>query len=159
MFGFSCKDPLAVIGLVTRKGDLCTNFLACLTCPNAIITHDARTSAVCYKHTITCVPRVPIASARWQRSTRSATHSRGRYSDALSRAEVADAQRLRTGLPAISPHSDEAHHPTRAITAVHQTRDRSGLVPERFKWSDACWRFAPPAPRGRAPYHILWDSR
>ena len=45
MFGFSCKDPLAGIAPGTRQGELCTNFLACLTCPNAIIPTDVATLA------------------------------------------------------------------------------------------------------------------
>lgn len=45
MFGFSCKDPMAGVAPGTRAGELCTNFLGCLTCPNAILTHDARTLA------------------------------------------------------------------------------------------------------------------
>ena len=45
MFGFSCKDPMAGLAPGTRPGQLCTNFLACLTCPNAIIPTDAPTLA------------------------------------------------------------------------------------------------------------------
>jgi hypothetical protein len=45
MFGFSCRDPLSGIAPGTRQGELCTNFLACLTCPNAIIPTDAPTLA------------------------------------------------------------------------------------------------------------------
>jgi hypothetical protein len=41
MFGFDCKDPLAGIAPGTHTGELCTNFLGCFTCPNAIITGDA----------------------------------------------------------------------------------------------------------------------
>ncbi len=45
MFGFGCKDPLAGIAPGTRPGELCTNFLGCFTCPNAIITGDAASLA------------------------------------------------------------------------------------------------------------------
>lgn len=45
MFGFSCNDPFSGIAPGTRRGDLCTNFLACLTCPNAVIPTDAPTLA------------------------------------------------------------------------------------------------------------------
>jgi hypothetical protein len=45
MFGFSCRDPFSGIAPGTRKGELCTNFLGCLTCPNAILAGDARTLA------------------------------------------------------------------------------------------------------------------
>jgi Phage integrase, N-terminal SAM-like domain len=40
MFGFDCKDPLAGIAPGTRAGELCTHFLGCFTCPNAVITAD-----------------------------------------------------------------------------------------------------------------------
>lgn len=45
MFGFDCKDPLEGLAPGTRKGELCTNFLGCFTCPNAIITGDAASLA------------------------------------------------------------------------------------------------------------------
>ena len=45
MFGFDCKDPLAGIAPGTHPGELCTNFLGCFTCPNAIITADAASVA------------------------------------------------------------------------------------------------------------------
>jgi hypothetical protein len=38
MFGFNCKDPLAGIAPGSRAGEICTHFLGCFTCPNAIIT-------------------------------------------------------------------------------------------------------------------------
>ena len=41
MFGFTCKDPFAGVAPGTRRGELCTNFLGCFTCPNAVITADA----------------------------------------------------------------------------------------------------------------------
>jgi hypothetical protein len=41
MFGFDCKDPFAGVAPGTRRGELCTNFLGCFTCPNAVITADA----------------------------------------------------------------------------------------------------------------------
>jgi hypothetical protein len=40
MFGFDCKDPLAGIAPGTRAGELCSNYLGCFTCPNAVITTD-----------------------------------------------------------------------------------------------------------------------
>lgn len=45
MFGFNCLDPLAGIAPGTHAGELCNNFLACFTCPNAVIASDARTLA------------------------------------------------------------------------------------------------------------------
>jgi hypothetical protein len=40
MFGFDCKDPFAGIAPGTRAGELCTHYLGCFTCPNAVITAD-----------------------------------------------------------------------------------------------------------------------
>jgi hypothetical protein len=40
MFGFDCKDPLAGMAPGTRTGELCTHYLGCFTCPNAVITGD-----------------------------------------------------------------------------------------------------------------------
>lgn len=45
LFGFNCKDPFGGVAQGTRQGELCTHFLACLTCPNAIIGRDALTLA------------------------------------------------------------------------------------------------------------------
>jgi hypothetical protein len=45
MFGFSCKDPFSGVAPGMHRGSLCTNFLACLTCPNAVIPTDAPTLA------------------------------------------------------------------------------------------------------------------
>ncbi len=45
MFGFGCTDPLAGTAPGTRRGELCTNFMGCFTCPNAIITPDPATLA------------------------------------------------------------------------------------------------------------------
>jgi hypothetical protein len=45
MFGFGCKDPLAGIAPGTHRGELCTNFMGCFTCPNAVITPDPSTVA------------------------------------------------------------------------------------------------------------------
>lgn len=45
MFGFDCSDPFAGIAPGSRRGELCTNFLGCFTCPNAIIAQDSVTLA------------------------------------------------------------------------------------------------------------------
>lgn len=45
MFGFNCMDPFAGVAAGTRPGELCTNFMGCFTCPNAIITPDPPTLA------------------------------------------------------------------------------------------------------------------
>lgn len=45
MFGFDCKDAFAGVAPGTRRGELCTNFLGCFTCPNAVITAEAASLA------------------------------------------------------------------------------------------------------------------
>ncbi len=45
MFGFDCQDPFAGIAPGSRRGQLCTHFLGCFTCPNAVIPDDPRTLA------------------------------------------------------------------------------------------------------------------
>jgi site-specific recombinase XerD len=45
MFGFNCKDAFAGVAPGTRAGELCTHFLGCFTCPNAVITGDAASLA------------------------------------------------------------------------------------------------------------------
>ena len=45
MFGFDCKNPFEGMAPGTRRGELCTNFLGCFTCPNAVIRADAATLA------------------------------------------------------------------------------------------------------------------
>lgn len=105
MFGFSCKDPLAGIAPGTRKGELCSNFLACLTCPNAIITHDARTlSRLLQAHDHMRAASSDMHPARW--AAIYAPQLRILAEDILTRfsaEEVADAQRLRKDLPALPP--------------------------------------------------------
>jgi hypothetical protein len=43
--GFICADPLAGIAPGQRKGKLCTAWLGCFTCPNAVIPLEAETLA------------------------------------------------------------------------------------------------------------------
>lgn len=45
MFGFGCTDPFAGTAPGTQRGQLCTHFMGCFTCPNAIITPDPTTLA------------------------------------------------------------------------------------------------------------------
>ena len=45
MFGFNCKDAFSGIAPGTHQGELCTNFLGCFTCPNAVITAEAASIA------------------------------------------------------------------------------------------------------------------
>jgi hypothetical protein len=45
MFGFGCTDPFAGTAPGTHRGELCTNFMGCFTCPNAVIASDPATLA------------------------------------------------------------------------------------------------------------------
>ena len=45
MFGFECSNPLDGIAPGSRRGELCTNFMGCFTCPNAVIAQDPTTLA------------------------------------------------------------------------------------------------------------------
>ena len=47
--GFICSDPLAGIAPGQSKGKLCTAWLGCFTCPNAVIPLDAGTLARLFK--------------------------------------------------------------------------------------------------------------
>jgi len=40
LFGFDCENPYEGAAPGTQRGKLCTNFMACFTCPNAVITAD-----------------------------------------------------------------------------------------------------------------------
>ena len=67
MFGFGCKDPFAGTSPGTRPGELCTNFMGCFTCPNAIITPDPSTLArlLQARHHMRAAAAV-LHPARWQ---------------------------------------------------------------------------------------------
>ena len=45
MFGFDCRDPLSGTAPGSHRGELCTHFMGCFTCPNAIITAEPSTLA------------------------------------------------------------------------------------------------------------------
>jgi hypothetical protein len=45
VFGFDCSDPLAGLAPGTHRGELCTHFLGCFTCPNAVIPPNPATLA------------------------------------------------------------------------------------------------------------------
>ena len=45
MLGFDCTDPLSGTAPGTRRGEICTNFMGCFTCPNAVIPPEPRTMA------------------------------------------------------------------------------------------------------------------
>ena len=67
MFGFDCKDPLAGAAPGTRGGELCTNFMGCFTCPNAVITPEPLTMArLLQAHDHLRAAAATLHPARWQ---------------------------------------------------------------------------------------------
>jgi hypothetical protein len=101
MFGFDCKDPFAGIAPGARRGHLCTHFLGCFTCPNAVIPDDPRTLArllQAREHLRSASST--IHPARWQAIY--APPLQILENDILSRfnaAELAAAEPLRASLP------------------------------------------------------------
>jgi hypothetical protein len=45
MFGFDCLDPFAGVAPGTHPGELCSHYMGCFTCPNAVIPQDPPTLA------------------------------------------------------------------------------------------------------------------
>ena len=105
MFGFSCKDPLSGLAPGTHRGVLCTNFLACLTCPNAIIPTDAPTLArLLHARDHLQTAAGLIHPARW--AAIYAPQLRILDEDLIPRfptRERLEAERLRTTLPPLLP--------------------------------------------------------
>jgi hypothetical protein len=103
MFGFDCKNPLEGIAPGSRRGHLCTHFLGCFTCPNALIPDDPHTLA----RLLQAREHLRSASssvhpARWQALY--APPLQILENDILSRfsaAELAAAEPLRSSLPAL----------------------------------------------------------
>jgi hypothetical protein len=105
MFGFSCKDPFSGLAPGTRRGELCTNFLACLTCPNAVIPTNAPTLArLLHARDHLQAATTHIHPARW--SAIYAPQLRILDEDLIPRfpaRERPEAERLRATLPALLP--------------------------------------------------------
>lgn len=105
MFGFSCKDPFSGLAPGTRRGDLCTNFLACLTCPNATIPTDVPTLArLLHARDHLQAAAADIHPARW--AAIYAPQLRILDEDLIPRfptGERLEAERLRTTLPPLLP--------------------------------------------------------
>jgi len=105
LFGFGCKDPFAGIASGTRAGELCTNFLGCLTCPNAIVAGDAQTLARLLQardHIRNAASQLHLA--RWEAIY--APQLRILEEDILPRfaaRELASAERHRSTLPPLPP--------------------------------------------------------
>lgn len=67
MFGFDCKDPFAGVAPGTHRGELCTNFMGCFTCPNAIIPSDPGTVArLLQAHDHLQAAAATLHPARWE---------------------------------------------------------------------------------------------
>jgi integrase len=65
--GFICRDPLAGVAPGQRKGKLCTAWLGCFTCRNAVIPREAQTLARILRVRKTLVEARPsMALDRWQ---------------------------------------------------------------------------------------------
>lgn len=101
MFGFGCTDPLAGTAPGTHRGELCTNFMGCFTCPNAIITPDPPTVArLLQARDHLRAAATTLHPARWQ--TFYAPQLRILEEDILPRfavRELAEAQLLLAQLP------------------------------------------------------------
>lgn len=105
MFGFSCRDPFSGGAPGTHAGELCANFLGCLTCPNAILTHDARTLA----RLLQARDHLHAASSQLHPARWTAIYAPQLAileHDILTRfstEEIDEAQRLRSTLPILPP--------------------------------------------------------
>ena len=65
--GFVCRDPLSGIAPGQRKGRLCTAWLGCFTCPNAVIPREAETLArILRTRRALAEARTWVAIDRWQ---------------------------------------------------------------------------------------------
>ena len=65
--GFICRDPLSGIAPGQRKGKLCTFWLGCFTCRNAVIPREAETLArILRTHQALVDARPRVALDRWQ---------------------------------------------------------------------------------------------
>jgi hypothetical protein len=105
MFGFDCRDPFAGVAPGTHRGQLCTHFLGCFTCPNAVIAGDTPTLArLMQARDHLRAGATYLHPARW--SAIYEPQLRVLEEDILTRfaaVELAHAERLRLTLPALLP--------------------------------------------------------
>jgi hypothetical protein len=105
MFGFGCTDPFAGIAPGTRAGELCTNFLGCFTCPNAVLGSDERTLArLLQARDHLQAAATQLHPARWEAIY--APQLRILEEDILTRfsgRDLVNARRLRSTLPSLPP--------------------------------------------------------
>lgn len=101
MFGFDCKDPFAGIAPGSHAGELCTHFLGCFTCPNAVITGEpASVARLLQARDHLRAADVSLHPARWEAIY--APQLRILEEDILTRfsaREIAAAAPLRASLP------------------------------------------------------------
>lgn len=65
--GFTCANPLAGIGPGQRPGRLCTAWLGCFTCPNAVIPLEAETLARLLQTRVALTDsRATMSAERWR---------------------------------------------------------------------------------------------
>jgi hypothetical protein len=105
MFGFDCKDPFAGIAPGTHRGQLCTHFLGCFNCPNAIIPADPATIArLLQARDHLRGAAAHVHPARWEAIY--APPLRILEEDILTRFgahELSDAKHCRSALPPLPP--------------------------------------------------------
>lgn len=101
MFGFDCLDPFSGKAPGSHRGDLCTHFMGCLTCPNAVIPAQPSTLArLLQARDHLRAAAESLHPARWQALY--APQLRILEEDILPRfaaSELAAAELLRTELP------------------------------------------------------------
>ena len=65
--GFTCANPLAGIGPGQKPGRLCTAWLGCFTCPNAVIPLEAETLARLLQTRVALTDsRATMSAERWR---------------------------------------------------------------------------------------------
>lgn len=104
MFGFNCRDPLSGTAPGSRRGELCTHFMGCFTCPNAIITSQPSSLArLIQARDHLRAAASTLHPARWRAIYE--PQLRILVEDILPRfaaAELADAESLLAGLPPLA---------------------------------------------------------
>ena len=103
--GFTCANPLAGIGPGQKPGRLCTAWLGCFTCPNAVIPLEPETLArLLQTRAALRESRASVGAERWRLlyGPKLEIIERDvlpRFSDELS----AEARRLMSGLAPLPP--------------------------------------------------------
>ena len=168
MFGFGCTDPLAGTAPGTRRGELCTNFMGCFTCPNAIITPDPSTLArLLQARAHLRAAATSLHPARWQAFY--APQLRILEEDILPRfaaSELALAQPLDGTASALAGPAMRHRHARLRIpvrpdqardVADHASVDRAWFLRDST-WHDPVWVFKPTnALEEATPVRLRWN--